>query len=342
MIGAFLVYGLVLFVATALFRSGRWLEFSIMAVPVLFCGYFLISVGIFSFGEDMPFTYYNPNRKEDYGYVSTMICLHYLTITAAFLFVTRFDKTRYQASRLQELKSVRLGTTGALFCVMPVPFILSAVSVSELWFRNSFQFSSDASGWLRFADLLVFLSAVLIPFIRNASLKYIVLAMVTVAFLAIGSRTAIAVLFVFSCMNLFVLERAKTWTSILLLFVTLWLLGTVLLLRAYNLGGISAVFEVALFGSYSDIIDRIIYGFNYNFNLSFILIAELLGSVKTSSTWFYYGIIPLPSAFFDQTSEYDALNRFRKNIPYSGLGYTLAYLGPLGYLAVVFLSSVAF
>lgn len=342
MIPAYFAYAILLIVSFALYRNRQWLELTILGVPLLFCGYFLISIGIFSFGENMPFTYYNQDRKDEYGYVSMLVCIHFLVVVAAFQIIGRVDKKHFEANKLQQLKSLGLGRVGGLFCLLPVVFVLLSLSGSELWYRNSFRYDVETSNFLRFADLLVLVSAILIPFIRNTFLKYAVLASVAVAFLALGSRTAIVVLVVFSAMNLFVLQKARTWVSIILLLVAFWLLGTILLLRTYNLGGIAAVIDTALFGDYGAIIERVLYGFNYNFNLSFVLIAELLGIARTEDKWFYYGILPLPSAVFDQTELYDSLNRFRTNIPYSGFGYTLAHVGAISYLAFVFISSLAF
>lgn len=342
MIVAFLTYAIVFSTGFVLYRRRRWLEFSIICVPALFCGYFLLSIGIFSFGEEMPFTYYSRDRKEDYGYVATMICLHFLTVIISFLVAGRFDLRAYAAGRSQHLKSFGLGVPGALFCLMPVVFVVLSLPASDLWYRNSFRYEVGASNWLRFADLLVLLSAILIPFISSRILKYTSLVSVTIGFLALGSRTAVLVLCVFSVMNLIVIKKTRTWASVAILASAFWLLGVILLLRLHNLGGIFAVVEVALFGDYGAIADRMIYGINYNFNLSFVLIADLLSNVRTENRWFYYGVLPIPSAFFDQTDLYDATNRFRANIPYSGFGYALAHMGGGRYLTFVFLSSVAF
>ena len=342
MITAFLTYAIVIFTGFALYRRRRWLELLVVCVPALFCGYFLLSIGIFSFGEEMPFTYYSRDRKEEYGYVSTMICLHFLTVTVGFLIAGRFDVRPYIARRSQHLKSIGLGVPGAFFCLMPVVFVVLSLPASELWYRNSFRYEVGASNWLRFADLLVLLSAILIPFIRSQILKYSILILVTIGFLALGSRTAVLVLFVFSLMNLIVVKKTRTWVSVAILVAAFWLLGVILLLRLHNLGGIFAVVEAALFGDYEAIIQRMIYGINYNFNLSFVLIADLLSNVRTEDRWFYYGVLPIPSAFFDQTDLYDATNRFRANIPYSGFGYALAHMGGVQYITFVLFSSLAF
>ena len=342
MISAFLVYALVLLFAFALFRNGRWLELSIAGIPIVFCGYFLISIGIFSFGEIMPFTYYNSNRTDEYGYVSVMICLHFLVVLLGFLIVGRYDQRQYKPYQLRQIKSIGLGALGALFCLLPLVFVVISLPTSVLWERNTFATDVAPGSALRFADLLAPVSALLIPFIRSSLMKYTILALVTLGFLALGSRTAILMLFVFSAMNLAVIQRARTSTSLACLALGFWLLGTILLLRNYNAGGLLVVLRTAIFGDYGAIGDAIIYGSNYNFNLSFVLIAELIASVQTEDRWFYYGVLPLPSAFFDQTSQYDAINRFRKNIPFPGLGYIWAHIGPFVYFSFVFLSTLAF
>ncbi|WP_435201448.1 hypothetical protein [Qipengyuania sp. 902] len=333
---------MVLLIAFVFYLNRRWLEVCIIGVPLLICGYFLLSVGIFSFGENMPFAYYDHSRHDEYGFVSAMMCLHFFAVMVAFLVVGRYDKRYYLADQLGQIRSLGLGTAGALFCLLPVVFVTLSLSAPDLWYRTSFRYETGASNLLRFADLLVLLSAILIPFIRNRILKYAVLVAVTLAFLALGSRTAIVVLIIFSVMNLFVLQKTRTWLSIVILIAAFWLLGVVLLLRSYNLGGLFAVLETAFTGDYAAIGERMVYGLNYNFNLSFVLIAELLSITRADERWFYYGVLPLPSAFFDMTEQYDALNRFRTNIPYSGFGYALSYLGPVRYLAFVFVSSLAF
>lgn len=343
MILAFFVYTLVLVLAFALYRNRRWLELSIISVPVLLCGYFLLSVGVFSFGEYMPFDYYRAGKKDAYGYVSVMVCLHFLAMVLAFLIVGQLSQKRsYERGGLQRLKGLGVGSIGAIACLIPAAFVVLAVPLSQLWSRNTFAFEGDTASLMRFADLTVFLSAIVIPFIRNRYQKYLVLFVVVCAFLAIGSRTAIAVLMTFFLTNVLVLQRMRPWVGVVIFFAAFWLLGTILLLRTYNSGGLQEVIEVALFGDYAEILSRMIYGTNYNFNLSFVLIAELLETVRVEAGWFYYSILPVPSAIYDQSAQYDAMNRFRKNIPYSGFGYALSFLGPWLYLGIVFVTSVIF
>lgn len=341
MIGAAFAYLLVLSVGAVLYQKKRWVELSIIAVPILFCGYFLLSIGVFSFGEAMPFRYYSPDRKAEYGYVLILFSLHFVTVICGFAVVNRFDRRSYVDLDRISLKSFYVGSTGAIFCLLPAFIVVSALPTSDLWRRNTFSYDTDPLNLLRFADLLVLISAVLIPFIKSTPLKYLTLAMVTLSFLALGSRTAILLLFVFAAMNLFIVRKSNKWVSLVVTVVAFWLLGTLLLLRDFNSGGLALVLETAIFGDAGAIAEAMLYGSNYNFNLSFVLIAELLASVQTEDRWFIYGILPLPSAFFDQTEQYDSFNRFRKNVPYSGVGYLWAYLGPTVYFVIVFLSTLA-
>ena len=115
-----------------------------------------------------------------------------------------------------------------------------------------------------------------------------------------------------------------------------------MLLRVENEGGLLAVMRAVVSTKPSTLVAMSVYGLNYIFNLSFVLIGELSQGVQAEARWFNYSILPLPSFVFDQTAEYDAQNRFRANVPYPGFGYALAYLGTVRYLVIVFLTSLTF
>lgn len=342
MASAFLTYGIVCLAAAYARRQRMWLELAILLIPVIYCGYFLLSVFIFSFGENMPFTFYSRDNSEVYSYVVTSICLHFLAVFCAYSVVGRIDRKRYVSIDLSNARTLTIGPMGVAFCILPAVFVVMAVPISELWYRPRFVFESNTAHWMRFADLLLFISAVLTPFIWNSTLKFLTLFVVTIAFLAVGSRSGVVMIFIFVGIEMFVLKRNHLWVSVLLSCVALWLLGATLYLRVVHEGGVVALIDAALFIDFGTIIERIVFGLNYIFNLSFILIGEMLTTVEAEVDWFYYSIIPIPSALYDRSAEFSVSNRFRLGIPYSGFGYALGYLGLWLYISIVFSASMVF
>lgn len=65
----------------------------------------------------------------------------------------------------------------------------------------------------------------------------------------------------------------------------------------------------------------------------------LLESFKIDARWFYYSIVPMPCAPFDLPTRYDANIRFRKNIPHTGFGNAIGFLGPSIYTICIIISS---
>ncbi|NKX41416.1 hypothetical protein HGG71_08025 [Rhodobacteraceae bacterium R_SAG2] len=340
MIAAFASYGLVCLASAHALLRRNWLELSVLVVPLVYCGYFIISIFIFSFGETMPFTYYSRSAFNAYSYVSTMICFHFLSVFTSLLLFKSIDRRKYEPTDLSRVRAFGVGVSGAAFCALPAFFVFIAVPMEELWDRPRYIFESDTAHWMRFADLLLFVSAVLTPFIRSALLKFLILFLVSTAFLSVGSRSGVAMIFIFAGLELFVIRRHNKIFSVAILLISLWMLGVVLYLRAINSGGIVQVIEVA--DEFDKILPMILFGTNYNINLSFVMIAELLATVEAEAQWFYYSVLPVPSAFYDRSVGFDAANRFRANMPYSGFGYALSYLGGLKYLGAVFLSSALF
>ncbi|WP_090208547.1 hypothetical protein [Yoonia litorea] len=320
----------------------RLLELAVLCVPLIYCGYFVLSILVFSFGEDMPFDYFSRNMLDVYGFVLTMICFHFFAVLAAMRFVDLLDNRSYVAVDVNYFRKLDIGITGFLFCISPAFFVFLAVPNSDLWERPAFIYISASNHWMRFADLLLFLSAVLTPFIRRNGFKFLCLFVVTTSFLAVGSRSAIVMLIVFAAVEMLVLRRHRSWVPIAIGLLAFWLLGAILYLRIVNSGGILPVFQAAFFSDFSAVSHMVLYGTNYIFNLSFVLNGELLETVAAEAKWFYYSIIPVPSVLYDLTAEFNSTHRFRANIPYPGFGYAISYMGPFLYIGAVFLSSFGF
>lgn len=342
MIAAFASYALLLFAAWYVRQRKMWLEFAIILVPILYCGYFILSVFVFSFGEFMPFTYYTATLKPVYGQVSALISLHFLVVVLALLSGRIFDRRPYKKLPSVSVGAFSVGPFGALFCILPVVFVLLSAPLSELLNRPIFIVDTDTGHWMRFADLLFFASAILTPFIRNSPIKFVVLASVTVAFLLVGSRAGVVMLLIFGTVELFLVKRHTKWVPILIYILGIWMLAVVLYLRWESGGGLLAILNAMFDPDPGLMLSAVLFGANYIFNLSFIMIGQMFVSVEAEARWFIYSILPIPSAYYDLTEAYDAHSRFRRNIPYSGFGYAINFLGPTVYLIAVYLSTLGF
>lgn len=321
---------------------------SLAAVPLIFCGYFLVSTFLFSFGSTMPYDYFDIAKDSLYLFVTTAFCLHFLAVILAFYTIEprratpRPTPLSCHELEIKKRKPLQIGLTGAAFCASPVFFILMSSPIEDLYSRNQFILASAHHGWMRFADLAFFSSAVLTPFIRNPLFKYAILFFVFLAYLSLGSRSAVIFLVLFSTIDFFALRRRSVARLLFFGFLSLYSLSIILHLRNVNAGGLNAALIAFVFTPLPTLLESVIYGLNYIFNLSFVLIAELFATVTPEAKWFYYSILPLPSSVYDMTIEFDEHMRFRKNIPYSGFGYALLYLGLPTYFCVVFLISVLF
>lgn len=325
------------------------LELAIYSVPFVFCTYFILSIFIFTFGEDMPFTYFSTFNYPYYNGVILIICSHF---TAVFLAFRTSDALMGSTPYFQRnginpstsfISRYRVGPMGALACLLPVLFIYLTMPAGTLWYRDVY-FVPDANyKWMTFADMGFFPAAVSVPFIKGRAVRYFVLASLFLSFTAIGSRSAIVLLAVFLAFDILVVKRCS-WLSILFFSVILIHGAAInMYFREINIGGLKPYFESFVSFDSTHSFRLLIYSLNYVFNLSFALIGEMMSYVRSETRWFYYAINPLPSFLAgDVSAEYDDHSRFRRNIPYPGLGYIYLQLGHLGHIFVVYITAAAF
>lgn len=341
---------LLLYLAVGLSVAGRKsLLVSITSIPAIYIGYFLISIFVFSFGEDMPYTYYQESQKTSYLNVAGAISVHFLAVFLAFVVISPFDRwnraaatSSYYVDGLKPLLRFRLKLPGALVCLLPTAFIFMSAPISDLWQRDGYILEAAQHGWMRFADITFLLSALMTPFIRNQVLKYATLMGVMLPFMGLGSRSAVVMLIVFTALDRFAIGNRNILKHLLLLLFALYLLALTLYMRSQSAGGLLPMLVAGFSVNPEVMFANLVFGMNYMFNLSFILIGELFATVQTESRWFFYSISPLPSFIVDMTDDFDAANRFRANIPYSGFGYAFKHLGAITYFALTFCAAICF
>lgn len=323
-----------------------WLLTSIISIPVLFCGYFLISVVVFTFGQVMPYTYFDEQYMTIYMQVVAMFCLHFIMVSFGYS-AARYAPDRSRAAlsyqrHLSKVRDLEIGSWAFAVAILPPLFILLSSDFGDLASRQGFILKSAQHGLMRFADLFFFPAVLVLPFMRSNVLRLFALFAIFTAFIALGSRSAVVALVVYMVIRFFLLKRMSGTKFLLWSVFTAYSLGIVLVLRTQNEGGLLAVATAFVSENPSSIFDGLVFGLNYIFNLSFVLIGELFMIARPKEEFFLYSILPLPSFVFDMTAEYDAHMRFRANIPFSGFGYAVLFLGPVLYAAMVFATSFVF
>ncbi|MBE0453125.1 hypothetical protein [Roseovarius autotrophicus] len=343
-----LFYLLVVALFAGFYVKRYFLPAAITFVPVVFGGYFIISVFIFSFGSFVPFTYYRVSDHASYAYAMGAFSAHFIAVGLAFMVFYRPRQSLSNAAvRLEEESGWRpmnfsLGLPGVMFCMLPVFFIILSGNVSDLVSRDGFILESAEHGWMRFEELSFFLSAALLPFIKVTTLRRLVLISLFIAFAALGSRSAVILLVIYASARFFLLRRIGSFKFMLIIIFSLYSLAITMILRVNDQGGLVSVFDAYINTHFFDVLQNLILGLNYILNLSFILIGEMFSTVEAGGDWFFYSVVPVPSFLYDRTFEYDAFMRFRKNIPYPGFGYAVLSLGLPIYLLIVFITSSVF
>lgn len=326
------------------YLSDRKLLFSFMLIPFGIILYFTISTEIFSFGRDVPFGIYDPEMKNDYRYIQYVIISHFLASYIAFYFAEKlsFRNKIHHYSKYKEIKINRnLDWRWAILCMLPVFFILISFDPSLLIKRSVFSLSEAQGGWMRFADLFFLISSIVTPFLRSRLARALVLFSIVFFFSMLGSRSAVVFIYIYIIMEQFVIkDRNYTLHAAMILF-SLYLMAILLALRPVNSGGLYAILSMINTITISDILTFSIFGLNYLINYSIVISAQLIKFADPDPSWFLYSISPLPSNFYGVSDTFDSINRFRKNIPYPGLGYSLYVLGPYLYTIFIFTSHFA-
>ncbi|MCW1933778.1 hypothetical protein [Pararhodobacter zhoushanensis] len=301
------------------------------SLPVVMTTYFIVGTRVFQFATDMPFTFYDEAKAPVYDTVLLAMALHFLAIYLGIRTKHWLIRDRAVIERRLTLKvfglSRFLNWPYAFVIAAPIFFILMAVDFSSLLARQGFVPDSLNGSWMRFADITFWLSAFALPFLRAATLRYIILFSVAFLFTLLGSRSGPIYILVYVMIERFIIGDRSATRHLVLTALPLYLLAIIIDLRATNDGGMAAIISKMLSIQFSDLLDALLYSINYILSFSVVSAAEVIYSVTAEARWFYYSILPLPSSLYDLSAEYDLNSRFRTNIPYSGFGYALQFLG---------------
>ncbi|MCP3432391.1 hypothetical protein [Stutzerimonas stutzeri] len=324
----------------------RWWGCFFLALPAINITYFYISSRVFEFGKGVPFELYNEKYVDTYEYVQWMYLFSFLVVYMAFVIVGNGGgRSNVNANGYAGPGSGIKEGISNWWCWLtfsPVFFILLSVDSALLINRDVFSLPDAQHGWMRFADILFFPAAFLTPMLKSSLLRYLSLTLLVLFFSMLGSRAAPVSIIVFVLVDFFALGRRRFILQSALTVLAIYLLAVLLALRPSNEGGLLSFSKKFFFPDYTEILDFIIFGFNYIFNYSIVINARMLLEGVVEDVWFYYSILPLPSFVYDMTSGYDAANRFRVNIPYPGFGYALSFLGSGVFLLVLFFQFLAF
>lgn len=315
---------------------------ALLSLPVINVAYFTISTRIFDFGSIMPFNYYQRGKDPYYDIIMYSMIAHFLCIFLAFKLVSLVDSRRNNYRPLNiKFGSARfkrtLGWPFVWVCILPAVMIFLAVEPSSLISRSGFIVEFSQRSLMRFEQIFFLSSVIITPFLRLPVQRFLVLAVCLVFYLMIGSRSGPMLLIFYILIERFLIGFRNTKLQILLSFLAIYLLALTLSMRLSNAGGLIAAVNHAKDLDLNGLFTSAIYSINYILSFSVVINGEMLTvSHSAMSDWMYYSILPLPSFIYDRTLEYDAINRFRVNIPYPGFGYSLSYFGFYRYLFIVF------
>lgn len=306
--------------------------------PLANIGYFIVSTSIFDFGQFLPFGIYEERKWNLYNFICWAIFLHFLV---AYLGLTAGDHlTISQRSRpilrdtLLGRPKRELGLLAFVVCISPAVFVLLSFDIGWLIDRDSFSFPGAVYGWMRFADITFWLSALLTPFLARRQHRVLALTLVVVVFATLGSRSAPVMLLIYVGIERLVLGEKRKAHYVLVAFA-LSLLAVLLSMRPLNQGGLVALLQRVATLELAEFWTFVGFGLNYVLNFSVAINAEMIAHGNVEPRFFYYSVLPLPSFLYDLTVEFDAQNRFRANIPYPGFGFALSFLGLWLYLLTV-------
>lgn len=321
----------------------RWTGVVFVVLPVALAGYFVISTGLFAFGRDIPFDLFS-RTGSTYTLVLGYVLLHFLVayggLLAGRLIVRRatgrMEGRQEGGGAVGSAPSATLGGMAFILAMSPAVMVVIAVGPAELLNRGQFVAQPVRPALMRVADLLFWVSVLVTPFLKRQWMRGISLVVVASAFSAIGSRAGPVLIVGYVVIRYATMRRRAFAPAVLQLCLAMVLLGYLLFLRQHNAGGIESFRKYAGVVSMSDLGAQVMLGVNYLTNYSVTVNAWMLEQGRVSTDGFLYAVSPIPSALWDLTAWYDAENRFRKNIPYPGFGYSLKYLGSVMYGCAVF------
>jgi len=312
---------------------------ALSALPLIYTSYFFFGVTIFNFGQVIPFTFFSEEKVSLYENLLIIVVLHFAIVAVSLRLAPRFR--RLFAFTIRRPTS-DLGILFFFASLAPALFLLLSLNPSELISRESFVPYSLQGHIMRFADITFWISAVTVPFLKSPWQRFGALAVVSILFTLLGSRSGPVMVIIYVAINTMILRRRNLMLHSSLVCLASYILAVSIATRSTNSGGGVAMLYTAQNLSWEELTNFVSLSLNYMTTFSIVMSSEVAYFVDAEPQWFWYSILPLPSTVYDLSSSYDTANRFRTNIPYPGLGYAISFLGPMGYLAAVFASSLLF
>lgn len=312
---------------------------SLLLIPLVMSGYFTLGTKVFSFAENVPFGMYWAGYSKNYALVQYYILLHFACLALAIVVgdaltkpFARRCKTAEQFTGIER----KFGWPSFLLCLSPALLVVYAVGISELLARNHFVPQFDNRSFMRFADMLFWLSAIVTPFLQRRTHRFLCLISVVLVFALLGSRSAPVMLMIYILLDRFVVSNRAVVAHVALLLVSLVLMAVLLAVRSQGEGGLAAILTIIHTLEFNNLMNFFWFGINYLTSFSIVVNAEMLRFDDAQWQFFLYSISPLPSFLSDMTSSYDSATRFRVNIPYPGFGYAINAVGAGTYGVMIF------
>ncbi|ARU26808.1 hypothetical protein [Cellvibrio sp. PSBB006] len=294
--------------------------------------YTIISTLIFSFGQDVPFDFFN---RTDVMYIkeSVRIFSYAALVYSVGLFLGGglFARSNRYVSSFKvpqlDVLSRHVGSTGMfLFSLLSPVILIMSFGLGAIFYRNEYAPADVIAVGMVIARIslpICSFSIALIanPFLRSASfiINYAVL-------LGITSRAILFVIF-FHGLAIF-LKRGKIgYGYILIAFVfAIFSSAVVLQFRMYPELGLVPMLSYIWDGEFD--VSFLLSGINYVLTYSSSYLGFMLQEVHYDSRLFWIAVNPLPSSMIDIAAVIE-FSRVRANIPYSaiGEGYLMSGMG---------------
>ncbi|WP_368890367.1 hypothetical protein [Morganella morganii] len=300
---------------------------NLLSFFLYFCSiYSYVSLIIFKFGYIVPF---DLGR----GLSEQLIAFPIFAISSfaiAFSFGNRlfFKKSQIPSSISMSspvpFKSVKFKSNLLVFFpLLSTLMVILSVGIDNLLYRTSYVVSDADLTFRKYADITVWLAIATIPFIKNKILMLSCHIVLLLAFIGLGSRSAIVIALSYPIFNYFINGLSKL-KLIFNLCVACVISVAVMSIRFKDYKGIIPVFDDVF--SLNIEFGMTLYLLNYITSYSILLFSEYLSSHILNYNYFFMSLNPLPGFMLD-IDGIDQWARFRKSIPHSALSQLVGHVG---------------
>ncbi|EGR2438851.1 hypothetical protein V9K15_002427 [Vibrio cholerae] len=320
LLSVFLIFCLFLILIT-----GR----ALVSYFLIICAvYSYISLIIFNFGFIVPFDLGSGLDKKFILDAIVVLAVSGISFSIGQMICYRRVEQKVRCDNVKRNSLNFNNVKSNFYAVIPIItgiFVILSVGPESLLIRDSYVVENANLTLRKYADITVWISILVIPFIKNKHLMFIVFLFLFLTFVGLGSRSAIVVGISYPLFNVVINNSSKLKALLAVFFVSIISISLMAVRFEYERGLIptfSNIFNYSVDYSFG------LYLFNYLTSYSTLLFAEYINSHTLSYKYFYMSLNPLPGFMLD-IEGIDHWARFRKSIPHPAIAQLYSHASAL-------------